>query len=92
MPLTVVGDVAWIGSRFVAVGSTGVNGQADLGVWESADGMEWIRTSGFDPVHREPGYQKGRAVTRLGQRLVVVGHHGTSSAGLWVGPEGSVTP
>ena len=85
-PASSMGDVVREGSGFIATGSYGGRGQADLAVWRSPDGVGWGWLGLLDPVFTESGYQEGLGVVRVGDRIVVVGRHGAGSAGLWLGP------
>jgi hypothetical protein len=80
-------DVIRDGSGYLATGTYGGRGQADLAVWRSSDGVQWTRISGLDPAFSEPGYQTGLGLVRVRGKIVVVGRHGAGNAGLWVGAD-----
>jgi hypothetical protein len=85
-PPSSIGDVVRNGAGFLATGTFGGRGQADLAVWSSPDGRGWGWLGGLDPVFTESGYQVGLGIARVGERIVVVGRHGAGNAGLWTGP------
>ena len=84
-PRTEILDVIREGSGFLATGTSGQRGQADLAIWRSADGARWSRLGEADPISLEPGYQAGVGIVKLGAGVVVVGQHGAGNAGIWVG-------
>jgi hypothetical protein len=88
-PESFIADVVHDGTAFLATGSFGGRGQADLAVWRSPDGIGWGWLGSLDPVFNEPGFQAGLGITRARQRIVVAGRHGAGNAGLWVGAVGS---
>jgi hypothetical protein len=84
-PRTEILDVIRTGFGFLASGTSGGRGQADLAIWRSSDGARWIRLGEADPIFLEPGYQAGVGIAKIGDRLVVVGQHGAGNAGIWTG-------
>jgi len=84
-PQTVVYDVLWDGRVFLAVGTSGSRGQADLGIWRSTDGATWSSVGGAQSVFVEPGFQAGLAVARYRAALIVVGRNGAGNGGIWIG-------
>jgi hypothetical protein len=84
-PATEILDVVRDGSGYLATGTVGGRGQSDLAVWKSADGAQWTRIGGTEPVFLEPGFQAGLGIVRARGRLVVAGRNGAGNAGLWVG-------
>jgi hypothetical protein len=84
-PRTEILDVIRDGSGFLATGTSGARGQADLAVWRSSDGARWVRLAEADPISLEPGYQAGVGIVKISERVVVVGQHGAGNAGIWIG-------
>jgi hypothetical protein len=84
-PRTEIFDVTREGSGFLATGTSGARGQADLAIWRSPDGAGWTRLAETDPISLEPGYQAGVGIVTTGGRVVVVGQHGAGNAGIWTG-------
>lgn len=84
-PATAINDLVRDGTGYLATGTSGGRGQADLAIWQSSDGARWNRIGETDPVFLEPGYQAGEGIVRARGRVVVVGRHGAGNAGLWTG-------
>lgn len=84
-PGTAINDVVRDGSGYLATGTSGGRGQADLAIWQSSDGARWTRIGETDPVFLEPGYEAGEGIVRARGRIVVAGRHGAGNAGLWAG-------
>jgi hypothetical protein len=84
-PPTTIEDVIRDGSGFIATGSSGARGQADLGIWQSSNGVSWRSLATIEPVFIEPGYQAGRSILRYHGKLIVVGQTGAGNGGIWVG-------
>lgn len=85
IPLTTANDVAVEGTGFIASGTGGDRGQADLALWRSANGGSWFRAGTLSPVFVEPGFQAGAGVAVAGRKIIVVGNSGAANAGLWLG-------
>jgi hypothetical protein len=85
-PPTRINDIVRDGSGFLATGTSGSRGQADLGIWTSADGLRWSRIGTTEQAFLEPGYQAGLSIARQRGRVVVAGSQGAGNAGLWIGP------
>jgi hypothetical protein len=88
-PRTEILDVIRDGSGFLATGTSGGRGQADLAIWRSQDGARWTRLAESDPISLEPGFQAGAGIAKIGERVVVVGQHGAGNAGIWTGALGN---
>jgi hypothetical protein len=58
-----IADVIWTGSRFVAGGTDGSGGDADVAVWNSDDGLNWNRVPHDETVFGGSGHQ---IITELG--------------------------
>lgn len=84
-PRTEILDVIRDGSGFLATGTSGGRGQADLAIWRSPDGARWVRLAEAEPISLEPGYQAGAGIAKIRDRVVVVGQHGAGNAGIWTG-------
>ncbi|MGH3066535.1 MAG: hypothetical protein ACRDOF_09590 [Gaiellaceae bacterium] len=84
-PRTEILEVIREGPGFLATGTSGGRGQADLAIWRSSDGTQWARLAEADPISLEPGYQAGVGIVKIRDGVVVVGQHGAGNAGIWVG-------
>jgi hypothetical protein len=84
-PRTEILDVIRDGPGFLATGTSGGRGQADLAIWWSSDGDRWARLAEADPISLEAGYQAGVGIVKIHDSVVVVGQHGAGNAGIWTG-------
>jgi molecular chaperone DnaK len=82
----VMRSVVAVGSGLVAVGFDNSGGDDDAAVWNSPDGVTWIRVPHDEAVLGGTGRQEMRSVVAVGSGLVAVGYDtsgGDRDAAVW---------
>jgi hypothetical protein len=82
----VMRSVVAVGSGLVAVGLDNSGGDDDAAVWNSPDGVTWIRVPHDEAVLGGTGRQEMRSVVAVGSGLVAVGYDtsgGDRDAAVW---------